>query len=244
MCCTLPIIDRREVRSNSPLINDETVFEPDSESLDALLTSLAIPIDAAQIELLDRYRRLLWMWNERMNLTRHTTMDKFSRRDVVDSWQLCQLVKVGERVLDIGTGGGVPGLMMAILRPDLQLAVSESTQKKAVAVTAIVEQLKLPVVVHACRAEEVLELVTFDTLVARAVGPLARIVRWLEPHWGAFDRLLLIKGPNWVAERAEARQAGLLRRLELRKAASYLTPQTCAENVILKISAGCGGDQD
>jgi 16S rRNA (guanine527-N7)-methyltransferase len=225
-------------------MNDETIFEPDSESLDGLLASLGITVDAGQLELLDHYRRLLWMWNERMNLTRHTTMDKFARRDVVDSWQLCQLVKVGERVLDIGTGGGVPGLVMAILRPDLQLVVSESTQKKGVAVTSIVEQLKLPVVVHACRAEEVLELVTFDTLVARAVAPLAKIVRWLEPHWSAFDRLLLIKGPNWVAERAEARQAGLLRRLELRKAASYLTPHTCAENVILKISASWRGDQD
>ena len=219
-------------------MNDETVFEPDSETLNGLLADLGIALDAGQLELLDQYRRLLWMWNERMNLTRHTTIEKFARRDVVDSWQLCQLVKAGERVLDIGTGGGVPGLVMAILRPDLQLVVSESTQKKGVAVTSIVEQLKLPVVVHVCRAEEVLELVTFDTLVARAVAPLAKIVRWLEPHWGAFDRLLLIKGPNWVAERAEARQAGLLRRLELRKAASYLTPQTCAENVILKISAG------
>ena len=219
-------------------MNDETVFEPDSETLNGLLADLGIALDAGQLELLDQYRRLLWMWNERMNLTRHTTIEKFARRDVVDSWQLCQLVKAGERVLDIGTGGGVPGLVMAILRPDLQLVVSESTQKKGVAVTSIVEQLKLPVVVHACRAEEVLELVTFDTLVARAVAPLAKIVRWLEPHRGAFDRLLLIKGPNWVAERAEARQAGLLRRLELRKAASYLTPQTFAENVILKISPG------
>jgi len=219
-------------------MNDETVFESDSETLNGLLADLGIALDAGQLELLDQYRRLLWMWNERMNLTRHTTIEKFARRDVVDSWQLCQLVKAGERVLDIGTGGGVPGLVMAILRPDLQLVVSESTQKKGVAVTSIVEQLKLPVVVHACRAEEVLELVTFDTLVARAVAPLAKIVRWLEPHWGAFDRLLLIKGPNWVPERAEARQAGLLRHLELRKAASYLTPQTFAENVILKISPG------
>ena len=224
--------------SNSLSMNDETVFESDSETLNGLLADLGIALDAGQLELLDQYRRLLWMWNERMNITRHPTIEKFARRDVVDSWQLCQLVKAGERVLDIGTGGGVPGLVMAILRPDLQLVVSESTQKKGVAVTSIVEQLKLPVVVHACRAEEVLELVTFDTLVARAVAPLAKIVRWLEPHWGAFDRLLLIKGPNWGAERAEARQAGVLRHLELRNAASYLTPQTFAENVILKISPG------
>ena len=133
-------------------MNDETVFEPDSETLNGLLADLGIALDTGQLDLLDQYRRLLWMWNERMNLTRHTTIEKFARRDVVDSWQLCQLVKAGERVLDIGTGGGVPGLVMAILRPDLQLVVSESTQKKGVAVTSIVEQLKLPVVVHVCRA--------------------------------------------------------------------------------------------
>jgi 16S rRNA G527 N7-methylase RsmG len=77
---------------------------------------------------LDNYRRQLWAWNERLNLTRHTTLEKFVSRDVVDSHQLSNLLQRGERVLDVGTGGGVPGVVLAILRPDL-LAKSASSSR-------------------------------------------------------------------------------------------------------------------
>ena len=61
-------------------------------------------------------------------------------------------------------------------------------------------------------------------LVARAVAPLAKLLFWLAPHWDAFDELLLVKGRSWVDERGEARHRGLLKNLELRKAAVYAMP--------------------
>lgn len=215
--------------------------EPTSETttndvtLSEMLASLDIKIEAAQIELLDRYRQLLWDWNEKINLTRHTTMEKFVTRDVVDSLELAKLLEQGERVLDVGTGGGVPGLILAIVRPDLKVSVAESTQKKARAVEEMVAELGLPVTVYACRAEDVLELATFDSLVARGLASLTKILTWFKPHWEAFDQLLLVKGPSWVEERGEARHYNLLHGKELRRAASYQTPRTGAESVILKI---------
>ena len=110
-----------------------------------MLAAEGIALEPAQVELLDRYRRLLWEWNEKMNLTRHTTMEKFVTRDVVDSLQLAQLLEQGERVLDVGTGGGVPGVILAIVRPDLKVSLCESTQKKARAVEEMVAELGLPV---------------------------------------------------------------------------------------------------
>jgi 16S rRNA (guanine527-N7)-methyltransferase len=199
------------------------------------MASEAIALEPAQVELLDRYRRLLWDWNEKINLTRHTTMEKFVTRDVVDSLQLAQLLDEGERVLDVGTGGGVPGVILAIVRPDLKVSLCESTGKKAHAVEEMVRELGLPVRVYANRVEDVLEMTTFDTLVARAVASLTKMLRWLKPHWAAFDQLLAIKGPSWVAERGEARHYNLFHKLELRKAATYETPRTGAESVILKI---------
>jgi len=154
---------------------------------------------------------------------------------VVDSLQLAQQLGKGERVLDIGTGGGVPGLVLAICRPDLRVSVCDSTQKKAKVVQAIVEELGLPVRVTSCRAEEVLQLQTFDTLVARGVAALAKILYWLAPHWDAFDRLLLVKGQRWVEERGEARHRGLLKSIELRKVASYETRGNDTESVILSL---------
>jgi 16S rRNA (guanine527-N7)-methyltransferase len=220
---------------SAALSNFDDHFPPQVKQLADTLAAVGSDATAEQIELLDRYRCLLWSWNERINLTRHTTLEKFVNRDVFDSRQLAQLLQRGERVLDIGTGGGVPGVILAILRPDLKVCLSESTQKKARAVEAMVGDLGLKLPVYATRAEEVLEVSTFDTLVARALAPLAKVLTFLAPHWDAFDQLLLIKGPSWVKERAEARHLGLMHKLDLRKAAVYQTPQTGAESVILKI---------
>jgi 16S rRNA (guanine527-N7)-methyltransferase len=217
-------------------VTDEPLISEYPTDLVTALCAAEIELTGEQVELLDRYRELLWNWNEQLNLTRHTTLEKFVTRDVVDSWELAKLLGKRQRVLDIGTGGGVPGLVLAICRPDLRVSVCESVLKKAKVVEAIVVELSLNVSVYACRAEEVLELQTFDTLVARGVAALAKILRWLEPHWNAFDRLLLIKGRKWVEERGEARHVGLLKKLELRKAATYLTPRTDAESVILSIT--------
>lgn len=208
------------------------------------LAEYGIDLPPDRIELLDRYRAALWSWNEQLNLTRHTTLEKFVGRDVVDSVQLAQLLRSGERVLDVGSGGGVPGLVIAICRPDLRVSVCESTQKKARAAQAIVQELNLPVPVHACRAEEVLELQTFDTLTVRGVAALAKILHWLKPYWEAFDRLLLVKGQRWVEERGEARHLGLLKTFELRKAATYQTRDTGAESVILSIEPKQAGHSE
>lgn len=210
----------------------------DFATLEEALAAHDLAFAPEQVELLDRFRAALWRWNEQLNLTRHTTLAKFVGRDVVDSVQLANLVNQGRRVLDIGSGGGVPGLVIAIVRPDLRVAVCESTQKKAKVLQAIVDELALPVEAFGCRAEELLELRTFDAVVARAVAPLAKLLGWLQPHWEAFDELLLVKGRSWVDERGEARRRGLMNGLQLRKAAAYAMPGPAGESVILRITRG------
>ncbi|MBI3839505.1 MAG: 16S rRNA (guanine(527)-N(7))-methyltransferase RsmG [Planctomycetia bacterium] len=199
---------------------------------DALIRhQIELPDDT--IKLLERYCRALWAWNEKLNLTRHTDYEKFVTRDVVDSLVLEPFLDAGGSVLDVGTGGGVPGIILAILRPDLKVALCDSVAKKAKAAHAIVQEIGLDLTVHHAPAQEVLLRNHFDTLVARAVAPLAKLLRWLAPDWDAFERLLVIKGPAWVEERKEAREAGLLKHLEMRKLAEYPLPGSDSKSVVL-----------
>jgi 16S rRNA (guanine527-N7)-methyltransferase len=210
-----------------------TTSEPDD--LPAALVRHNIELDSDQVDALSRYVHSLWSWNEKLNLTRHTDYEKFVSRDVVDSRQLEQFLEPGERILDVGTGGGVPGVILSILRPDLQVVLCESMAKKARAVEAIVKEAGLDVPVRHARAEELLANESFGTLVVRAVAPLAKLLRWFAPYWDSFNHLLIIKGPAWVDERHEAREAGLLRKLDLRKIDEYPLPGTNSNSVILSI---------
>ncbi len=204
-------------------------------SLAEALAAHHIELPASQVERLEQYARLLWEWNEKINLTRHTTFDKFVSRDLVDAQVLASLLGQREVVLDVGTGGGLPGVILAILRPDLRMVLCEAIGKKARAVADMVQRLGLPVPVVESRAEDLLGPAQFNTLVLRAVGRLREVLRWFKPHWEHFDRLLVVKGPAWVEERGEARHYGLMHELALRKLVSYPLAGTDAESVVLQI---------
>src|SRR5262245_57497404 len=85
--------------------------QPPPDTLAAALARHGIDLSADRVALLDRYCRLLWDWNEKLNLTRHTDYEKFVARDLADSLVIAGHLEQGERVLDVGTGGGVPGVV-------------------------------------------------------------------------------------------------------------------------------------
>lgn len=208
---------------------------PSHEDLDAAIRRNGIELPAEQIALLAEYCRLLWDWNSKLNLTRHTDCEKFVTRDLVDSLAFAKFLRPGESVLDVGTGGGVPGVVLAIVRSDLKLSLCESVAKKARAVADIVEHLRLRAAVYHARAEDLLGDLRFDTLVFRAVARLRKLLEWFKPRWQRFDRMLVLTGPSWVEQRGEARHYGLLKGMALRKLKTYPMPDSHAESVLLQI---------
>ncbi len=186
---------------------------------------------------LKHYCQIVWEINKSINLTRHTSYEKFVTRDLLDSIQLSKLIPEGKDVLDIGSGGGVPGMVLAILRPDLNVTLTESVGKKASALGQIAEGLELEIEIYQCRAEDLLNDFRFDYSIARAVGPLKKLATWLEGNWISVGRLLALKGPKWVEEKAEADQAGLLKQVDLRKVAEYDVPGVDWKSVILQLKA-------
>jgi 16S rRNA (guanine527-N7)-methyltransferase len=223
---------------DSALVRSSDVSNDSGDQHDTLAAALErhrIELDEDQAALLDRYARALWAWNQKLNLTRHTNYEKFVSRDVVDSQWLERFLDSAERVLDVGTGGGVPGIVLAILRPDLEVSLCESVAKKARAVEDLVRQLGLPITVRHARAEELLSAHDYDTLVARAVAPLDKLLTWFKPHWDTFGRLLVLKGPSWVEERAKAQEKKLLRSVRINVLATYPLPGTESQSVVLEI---------
>jgi len=211
------------------------IVNPPDENLAAALTRHGVGLHEPQIERLAQYCRLLWEWNEKLNLTRHTDYDRFVARDLLDALAVADFLEPGERVLDVGTGGGLPGVILAVVRDDVEIALCESMAKKARAVEDIVRRMGLPVAVLHGRAEDLLGRWRFNTLVIRAVARLIKLLRWFRPRLQFFDRMLLVKGPSWVEERAEARHHGLLKNLALRRLATYTIPGSNAESVVLQI---------
>ena len=225
----------------NPERDEDTSVEDTPATLHESLDSFRIGLPTDQIEQLNSYCQTLWTKNQHINLTRHTDYQRFVTRDLADTLQLSALLDEGKEILDLGTGGGVPGIVLAIVRPDLRIELCESVRKKAVAVAEIVDQLGLSVPVHHSRAEQLLDDLRYDAVVARAVGPMWKILTWLEPHWLSVGELFLFKGPKWLDERHEARTRGLLKDLDLRKAASYPMPESDSECVILRITPSMRG---
>lgn len=205
--------------------------------LAAALAEHEIDLPEALVPGIEAYVSLMWDWNTKLNLTRHTTWDLFVGRDLRDCVHLANCIEPGEEVLDLGSGNGVPGIVLAILRPDIDVALAESVGKRAAALNDMVEKLKLPIAVYESRGEDLLEDFRFSSIVSRAVGSLSKFCRWMDGNWTAADRLLLIKGPKWTEERGEARHLGLLANLDLRKAAAYPLGKegTAGEGVVLEI---------
>ena len=113
------------------------------------------------------------------------------------------------RLLDIGSGGGFPGIVIALARPDLEVHLMEATGKKADFLADVVRDLELGVTVHHGRAEELASSQlagTFDVVTARAVAPLERLAPLCAPYLGAGGELHAIKGERWAEELDDAKK--------------------------------------
>ena len=156
--------------------------------LSAVCSANGLKLTEGQLALLETLSVRLLEWNKKINL--------ISRRDEENFWSSHLLhclallfkvdVPVGSHVLDLGTGGGLPGLPLKIARPDLTLTLLDSTQKKINVVGDLISTLGLDGVTAVWgRAEEVGKSKKhnhqYDIVLARAVASLKDLVRWSEP---------------------------------------------------------------
>ena len=206
-------------------------------SLKQTIEQFGLTVPESSYSQLKHYCQSLWQINKNINLTRHTSYEKFVSRDLLDTIEISKLIPEGKEVLDIGSGGGVPGMVLAIIRPDLKVTLCDSVGKKANALGEIMDEIGLEMEIYHCRAEDLLEDFRYDYSVARAVGPLRKMGVWFEGKWPALGRLLAVKGPKWTEEKAEADAAGLLKKVDLRVVAQYDVPGVEWQSVILQLKS-------
>jgi 16S rRNA (guanine527-N7)-methyltransferase len=176
------------------------------------LAEIGVSLDAETTEQLGAYLARLLATNEVMNLTSITDLDQAWRKHVLDALTIVPLLgglARGAEVADVGSGGGVPGIPLAIVRRDLGFVLVEATRKKATFLEAVAAELGLSNVrVVAKRAESLASTKpAFDAVTARAVANLEVLVGWTAPLVRRGGRLFLIKGQRADAELLSAKKA-------------------------------------
>ena len=161
----------------------------------AFLKDKNLPNAEKLADTLERFTDLTLDWNEKINLTAIRDRDEFIRKNVMDSLTLLgdPSLENASRVLDLGTGGGFPGMPLAIVCPDKQFVLMDSVGKKLKAVEAVASELGLTnvAVIHA-RAEdaarEPLFRESFDLVTSRAVAAMPVLSEYCIPFLkvGAF----------------------------------------------------------
>lgn len=130
--------------------------------------------------------------------------DRIWERHVLNSVAVASLIPQGANVVDVGSGAGLPGIPLAILRPDLRVTLLESLERRTRFLDLAVSELELGdrVQVVRGRAEEHRE--RYGAVVSRAVAPLDRLLGWCVPLLGRDGRVLALKGSSVSVEVAEA----------------------------------------
>ena len=176
--------------------------------VDAAAFKAALGATDAQIADLEAFRALLEDWNQRMNLVGPSALAEFWRRHALDSAQLLPLAPAALKWADLGTGPGLPGVVLAILlkgRPGAHVHLVESLQKRCRFLTEVVTTLDLPASVELSRAED-LRLTGIEVVAARACAPMVRLLGYARPVLRGRAIGLFLKGRDVEAEIAEARR--------------------------------------
>ena len=188
----------------------------------------AANVSRETLERLKTYAVLLQDWNTRHNLVSRASLDDLWQRHFWDSAQIASLIpSTAKTLVDLGSGAGYPGLVLAELRPDLSVTLIESTAKKCRFLTAARDAMGLRTEIRQSRIEEMAPK-PFDVITARACAPLVDLLAYAQRFWGRDTRALFHKGQNLAAELTQARKSW---RIESEQHASRSDPS----GIILEI---------
>lgn len=160
------------------------------------------------------YKDMIKEWNEKINLTAITEDDEIIKKHFIDSIKVFKIdeLKASKRIIDIGTGGGFPGIPMKIMNPECEIVLLDSLNKRINFLNKVIKELKLENIeaVHG-RAEDFVKenncRESFDAVVSRAVANLTVLSEFCLPYVKIGGYFIALKGPAIEEEMNDAKNA-------------------------------------
>ncbi|MGB4107498.1 MAG: 16S rRNA (guanine(527)-N(7))-methyltransferase RsmG [Alphaproteobacteria bacterium] len=163
----------------------------------------AFNVSRETISRLQAYHDLLVKWQKAINLVSPKTLEDIWERHFADSAQLAAHIPENTKVADLGSGAGFPGLVLAVMRPDLEIHLVESDSRKCEFLKNVSRETKTKVQVHSDRVENALAGIGPGYITARAFAPLEELLG-LIPESCRGAPLLLLKGRQALEEATAA----------------------------------------
>jgi len=180
------------------------------ENLKDKMEKIDINLSKEQLEQFYQYEKMLLEWNEKINLTSITEENEVILKHFVDSATISHYIKKDDKVADIGTGAGFPGVPLKIINSENDLVLIDSLNKRINFLKNVIEELRLKNIkaIHS-RAEEIGHnkeyRQKFDIVTSRAVAKLNVLLEYMLPLTKIGGRCICLKGPNIEEEVNEAK---------------------------------------
>ena len=212
-------------------------YEEFSEKLKNKIKQINIELQERQLYKFYLYMNLLLEWNEKMNLTAITEPNDVILKHFVDCLTIGKYVSEGQRIIDVGTGAGFPGIPVNILKNELDVTLLDSLNKRIVFLQEVINNLKLKNIkaIHA-RVEEFAQnkgkREKYDIATSRAVAPLNVLLEYLLPLVKVNGICICMKGSN-KEEINEANNALKILGAEIEKVENLILPESDIERNII-----------
>ena len=206
------------------------------------LEKINIQIDDIKIEQFYEYMNLLIEWNKKINLTAITEPEDIILKHFIDSLTISKYVNGKEKIADIGTGAGFPGIPIKIINPNVEMVLIDSLNKRIKFLEEVItrENFENVYAIHA-RAEEIGHnkeyREKFDIVTSRAVARLNVLLEYMMPLLKIGGNCICLKGPNAEDELYEAKNALEILGGKIEKVEEIVLPDSDNKRKIIVIEA-------